>query len=74
LADCPSCGSSHLRRGGTKTWFVYVALLLLAIPAVLLLHLHAALIAGVMIAAIILAHILIDERVCLDCGHQWRLR
>jgi len=68
---CPNCGSNHLRRGGTRTWFVYLGLLILAIPAVLLLHLHAALVAGVMLAAIVIAHLVLDERVCLDCGTQW---
>jgi len=69
---CPNCASTRLRRGGTRTWFVYLGLLILAIPAVLLLHLHAALVAGVMLAAIVIAHLVLNERVCLDCGNQWR--
>ena len=53
-------------------WTVYALLLLFAVPAVLVLRLNAAIVAGVMIAAIVIAHLLFDERVCLDCGHQWR--
>jgi hypothetical protein len=67
---CPNCGSDRTRRGGRRTWLVYVALILAAVPAVLVLHLHAGLVAGVMLAAIVAAHLLLAERVCLDCGHQ----
>jgi hypothetical protein len=49
-----------------------VALIALAIVAVLILHLHAGLIAGIMIAVVLLTHLLVGERVCLDCGTQWR--
>ena len=41
-------------------------------PAVLLFHLHAGIVGAIMLAGILLAHLLFDERVCLDCGHQWR--
>ena len=69
---CPHCGSDRTRRGGAAIWGVYVALIAIAIPAVLLLHLHAGWVAAVMIAVIVLAHLIINQRVCLDCGHQWR--
>jgi hypothetical protein len=72
MTPCPDCQSDRVRRGGTRTWFVYLILLMLGIPAVLFLHLHAGLVAGVILAAALLAHLLFGERVCLDCGHQWR--
>jgi len=53
-----------------KTWTTYIVLLALAIPAVLVVHLNAAIVAGIMIAAIVLAHLVFNERVCLDCGHR----
>jgi hypothetical protein len=58
-----------VRRGGRRIWAVYLTLLAAAVPAVLIAHLHAGLVAGV-----VLAHIVFDERVCLDCGAQWRPR
>ena len=72
--NCPNCGSERTRRGGNAIWLVYLALVALALPAVLVLKLNAALVAGVMIAVVILAHLLLDQRVCVDCGHQWRGR
>ena len=72
MTVCPNCTSEKTRRGGTIIWFIYVALIGLAIPAVLLLHLNAAIVAGVMVAAVVVAHLAIQERVCVDCGHQWR--
>jgi hypothetical protein len=63
-----------VRRGGRRIWAVYLTLLAAAVPAVLIAHLHAGLVAGVMLAIIVLAHIVFDERVCLDCGAQWRPR
>lgn len=71
---CPNCGSEKTRRGGAKIWLVYVALIGLAIPAVLILHLNAAIVAGVMIAVIVIAHLVLNQRVCVDCGWQWRER
>ncbi|HYC58696.1 MAG TPA: hypothetical protein VEK79_03945 [Thermoanaerobaculia bacterium] len=52
-------------------WLIYVVLIALAIPATLILNLNAAIVAGIMIAVIVLAHIIFNQRVCLDCGHQW---
>ena len=70
--DCPNCGSSKTRRGGTAIWLVYLALIALAIPAVLRFHLNAAIAGGVMLAGIVIAHLVFNQRVCIDCGHQWR--
>jgi hypothetical protein len=68
---CPNCRSTHTRRGGTMIWGIYILALLLAAPAVLWLHLNAALVAGALLAVIVLAHLVIDTRVCLDCGRQF---
>jgi hypothetical protein len=40
---------------------------------VLVFHLHAGIVAGIMIVAVVLAHLLFVQRVCLDCGHQWKM-
>jgi hypothetical protein len=70
--NCPNCQSEKTRRGGYAVWTVYMVLVALAIPAVLLLELNAALVAGVMLAVIVIAHLTIGQRVCVDCGHQWK--
>ena len=72
MTSCPSCHSEKIRRGGMTIWLIYIALIVLAIPATLVFHLNAALIAGIMIAVIVIAHLVFNQRVCLDCGHQWR--
>ena len=69
---CPNCGSEHTRRGGARIWAVYLALVALGVPAVLIFHLHAGFVAAIMIVAAMLAHVFFDQRVCLDCGHQWK--
>jgi ribosomal protein L37AE/L43A len=69
---CPNCGSEKTRRGGNTTWLVYVCLIGLAIPAVLVFHFNAAIVAGVMLAIVVIAHVVLSQRVCVDCGHQWR--
>jgi len=71
--DCPNCGSEKTRRGGNAIWIVYLVLVALAIPAVLVFHLNAAIVAGIMLAVIVIAHLAINQRVCVDCGHQWRV-
>lgn len=71
---CPNCGSDKTRRGGSALWAIYVSLIAMALIGVLVFHLNAALIAGIMIAIIILAHLTIGQRICLACGHQWRGR
>lgn len=72
MSACPTCESERIRRGGMTIWLVYIALIVLAIPAVLIFHLDAAIVAGVMIAVVVIAHLVFNERVCLDCGHQWK--
>ena len=69
---CPNCGSERTRRGGRRIWAVYVAVIAAAIPAVLIAHLHAGIVGGIALAVIVLAHLVFSERVCLDCGAQWR--
>ncbi len=53
-------------------WLTYVALIVFAVVAVLVFHLNAAIVAGVMIAVVVLAHLIFNLRVCLDCGTQWK--
>ncbi len=72
MVTCPDCGSEKVRRGGNTIWLVYVVLIALALPAVLIFKLNAAIVAGIMIAVIAIAHLLLNQRVCLDCGHQWK--
>lgn len=69
---CPNCGSDRTRRGGPQVWAVYLVIIAVAVPAVVVLKLNAALVAGVMIAIVILANLLLNQRVCLDCGEHWR--
>lgn len=70
--QCPNCGSEKVKRGGTAIWTVYVVLVALALPAVLIFKLNAALVAGVMLAAVVIAHLTLNQRVCVDCGSQWK--
>jgi len=72
MTPCPNCGSDRTRRGGAAIWTVYLILIALALPAVLYFKLNAAIVAGAMLAAIVIAHLVIGQRVCIDCGHQWR--
>jgi hypothetical protein len=72
MRTCPACNSEKIRRGGMIIWTIYIALIALAIPATLVFHLNAAVVAGVMIAIVVLAHLVFNQRVCLDCGHQWK--
>ena len=72
VTDCPNCGSTKTRRGGTVIWVVYLVLIALALLAVLQFHLNAAIVAGIMLAVIVIAHLVLNQRVCVDCGHQWR--
>ena len=72
MPACPSCDSEKVRRGGMTIWMIYLALIALAIPATFIFQLNAAIVAGIMIAVIVLAHLVFNQRVCLDCGHQWR--
>ena len=72
MLTCPNCGSERVRRGGSSIWLVYVALIVLAIPAVLIFKLNAAIVAGIMVAVIVIAHLVLNQRVCLECGQQWK--
>jgi len=53
-------------------WLIYVALIALAVLAVLLFHLNAAIVGGIMITLVVIAHLVVNQRICLDCGTQWR--
>ena len=72
MVTCPNCGSEKVRRGGTTIWLVYVVLIALAIPAVLIFKLNAAIVGAIMIAVVVIAHLVLGQRVCVDCGHQWK--
>ncbi len=69
---CPSCSSEKTRRGGNVTWTIYVVLIALALVAVLAFHFNAAIVGAIMIAIIVIAHLALNERACIECGHQWR--
>ncbi len=69
---CPSCGSDRTRRGGRAIWAIYLFLIGLAIPAVVIFRFNAALVAGIMLASVVLVNLVIGQRVCLDCGTQWK--
>ena len=71
MTTCPNCGSEKIRRGGTKTWFVYVILIAVAVLAVLKYQLNAAIVAGIMVAVIAIVLLVWNERVCTNCGHQF---
>ena len=55
-----------------KIWGVYLLLIAVGVPAVVIFHLNAGIVAGIMVVAVVLAHLVLDQRVCLDCGHQWK--
>lgn len=74
MNTCPNCGSDKTRRGGTTIWIIYLALIAFAIAAVLAFNLNAAIVAGIIIAVVIISHLIVNQRVCADCGHQWRGR
>jgi hypothetical protein len=69
---CPNCSSDRIRRGGRLTWAIYMALIAAAVVAVVLFHLHAGIVGGIAVAVVVLTHLVLGERVCLDCGTQWR--
>ncbi len=72
MRTCPSCHSEKIRRGGMTIWLVSMAMIAFAIVATLVFHLNAAIVAGIMIADVVIAHMVFNKRVSLDCGHQWR--
>lgn len=69
---CPSCQSDRVRRGGSTIWSVYLVLIVGALVAVLGFELNAAIVGAIVLAVIVLAHLLVNQRVCVDCGEQWR--
>jgi hypothetical protein len=71
---CPNCLSERTKRGGPLVWIVYLILIGLAVPAALLFELNAAIVGGIMLAVIVIAHLVLDQRLCLDCGQHWRGR
>lgn len=72
MTDCPNCGSDRVRRGGTTIWMIYLVLIALALPAVLVFRLNAGIVGAIMLAAIVIAHLVLNQRVCTACGHQWK--
>lgn len=72
LVTCPNCLSEKTRRGGTIVWTVYLTLIAFALIAVLVFERNAAIVAAIVLAVIALAHLVVNQRVCLDCAHQWR--
>ena len=73
MSVCPNCGSENTRRGGMRIWGVYLVVIALGVPAVVVFHLHAGIVAAIMLVAVVLANVLFAQRVCLDCGHQWKI-
>jgi predicted lysophospholipase L1 biosynthesis ABC-type transport system permease subunit len=71
---CPNCHSDKTRRGGNLIWTIYVALVAVALLAVLVFHLNAAIVGAIMIGVVVIAHLTVNQRVCVDCGNQWRAR
>lgn len=72
MTTCPHCQSDRVRRGGSTIWSVYMMLILGALAAVLVFELNAAIVGGIVLTAIVLSHLVLNQRVCLDCGQQWR--
>ena len=72
MSICPNCGADETKRGGNAVWAFYLLVVAASMIAVLRFHLDGAIVGGIAIAAIVLAHLVIDQRVCLQCGHQWR--
>ena len=72
MSVCSNCGSENTRRGGMRVWGVYLVIIALGVPAVVVFHLHAGIVAAIMVVGAVLAHVLFGERVCLDCGQQWK--
>ena len=52
---------------------IYLVLIAAGLIAVLVFDRNAAIVAGIMIGGIVVTHLIIGQRVCLDCGHQWRV-
>ena len=69
---CPNCGSDRTKRGGNRVWAIYLVLIALAVVAVMVFELNAAIVGAVVLVAAVAAHLVFNQRVCLDCGHQWQ--
>ena len=69
---CPNCGSLNHRRGGGVVWAAYMVLIALAMPLVLYGLMNAAMFAAIMIGIIILTNLVFKQRICADCGEQWK--
>jgi hypothetical protein len=72
MTPCPQCGSARTRRGGKTVWIAYLVIIAVTVPATLVWRLNAAVMAGVLILAALAVNLLIGERFCPECGHQWR--
>jgi len=70
--QCPNCGAEESKRGGNTVWGIYLLLIAAALVAVLRFHLNAALVAAIILTIIVVVHLVLDQRVCLECGHQWK--
>jgi ribosomal protein L37AE/L43A len=68
---CPHCGSDHVRRGGNQTWSILIALIVLAVAAVVVVHVQAGLVAAALVLLVVVTHLVLREWTCLDCGAQW---
>jgi hypothetical protein len=68
---CPRCGSDHIRRGGNRTWSIFIALIVLAVVAVIVVHLQAGLVAAALLLLIAVTHLVLREWTCQDCAAQW---
>jgi hypothetical protein len=53
-------------------WLTYLVLIGLAVPATLIFHLNAAILALIMIVVAVLVNVVVNQRICRDCGYQWR--
>ncbi|HEX7154769.1 MAG TPA: hypothetical protein VF618_25015 [Thermoanaerobaculia bacterium] len=67
---CPNCGSDRIRRGGSRLWMIYLVLIAAAMVAVLAFKLNAAIVGGIMLALIVIANLVLDQRICADCGTE----
>jgi Flp pilus assembly protein TadB len=68
---CPRCDSDHIRRGGNRTWLIFIALIAMAVAAVVVVHLQALLVAAALVVLIVITHLVLGEWTCQDCGAQW---
>ena len=60
-----------MRRGGNRTWLIFIALIALAVVAVVVVHLQGGLVAAALLLLILVTHLVLREWTCQDCGAQW---